>query len=136
MQPQSIKQFTWLYLATIVLDLGLAFFGLFFIQTAVTDAGHEGLGATAGTAAVILILIFGLVIPLILWACVVFFASKVAKWILVIFSGISAFRSLFELTGPFSLFGVFSIGSTVLTLMALVMLFMPDAQEWFREQRG
>lgn len=136
MQPRSIKQFSWLYLAIIALDLALAFFALFYIQTTVQDSGHEGLNATAGTAAVLLILFFGLVIPIILWACVVFFGSRIAKWVLAIFSGLSSLRTVLGLTGPFSLFGVFSILSAVLTIMAIILLFMPDAQEWFREQRG
>lgn len=135
MRPRSIQQFTWIYLASIVIGLAMAFYALFYVQTVVQESGGRALDATAGTAAVVLIMIFGLMVPLALWTAVAFFGSRIAKWILVVFSVLSIVRVSFDMPDPFTLFGMMAIVSTVLTILAIILLFMPDAQEWFAEQR-
>lgn len=136
MLPRSIVQFSWIYLASIVVSLVTAFYALYVLQTTVEELSGQGLDGTVSAVLVIMIFVFGVLVPLILWACVVFLASKIAKWIVVIFSVLGILNTLASMPNPFTIFGALGLITTVLTILAVLLLFMPDADAWCRERRG
>jgi hypothetical protein len=89
----------------------------------------RGTAAAGPIAAVLLALLSGLVF----WCFIARRASNVAKWLLVVFSGLS----LFQLPEAIAysrmlgwIYGTTFAASGVALLAALVMLFRADAIEW------
>ena len=131
-RPASIVIFERLYLASLALSL---------IGWAVDWPQMQArLAANPQTAPFgwMLFVMLGLNVAttLLLWFFTARRASVVAKWIVVVFAGLSALRFLFNLPamlggaiGATSL--IVSVLTMVLVIAAAAMLFRLDAREWF-----
>jgi Na+-transporting NADH:ubiquinone oxidoreductase subunit NqrB len=87
-----------------------------------------GSGFIIGTFAV------GMIINLIIWYFISVRASKIAKWILVVFFAIGLLSMLSNLSNPLGPQGL-SLGIAIIITAiqgaAVYMLFRPDAAAWF-----
>ena len=132
-RPKAIRWFDWLYfahLAPVLAYQGPSFAAIFrefpgpFVWS---------IGSTEGVTWAAL----GFIWKLVLWAFISRWASRVAKWILVVWTGVSAvavpiFVSLPETSALISTFGLWAFSiSLVLSIAATIMLFRPDARAWF-----
>ena len=135
MRPQSIVNFERLYLGALL--LGVINLALAWNQTVASIEAQAN--ASAGPTLMALAIVFGVVIPLLLWYFVARKASVVAKWILVgLFvlglAGVAV--SLSQGTYPKGLGGILSAVSTLMQAAAIYFLFRPDAKAWFADGRG
>lgn len=133
-RPSSIITFERLYLAGFALSL---------IGWAVDWPNMEArLAANPQTRPfgwmLFVMLALNVIVTLLLWYFTARRASVVAKWIVVVFAGLSALRFLFNL--PAALGGamgaptlILSVLTTALSVAAAAMLFRLDARAWFGE---
>lgn len=131
MRPASIVRFDQIFLGAIA--LGIANTVLSYDSTmaqleadpAAAELGMAGPGFVIGAS------VFGFAISLLLWFFIARRASKVAKWILVVFTVIGV------LGVPLALFEVplvqaaITVVTALMQLAALWFLFRPDALAWF-----
>ena len=128
--PVSIKRFSQLYLASIVISA---------INSLITFGHQRDLLArnpqTAGLGDGFLVasVVFGAVVAVLLWYFVVYRASTVAKWIIVLLTVLGLFWApsslrVAERMGPFAL-AVFVV-VLVLQVVSVAFLFAPDARAW------
>lgn len=128
--PVSIKRFSQLYLASIALSA---------INSVLTFGHQRDVLArnpqTAGLGDGFLIasVVFGAVVAIVLWYFVVNRASTIAKWILVLLTGLGL------LWAPSSLRVAERMGTAYLAMFVLILilqvaavafLFAPDARAW------
>lgn len=133
MRPPSIVRFEQLYLGKIVLGVIASVWGLNAIRQAVPGAVPPGLVLGALVAG----LIVGLAIELTLLHFVVRRASDIARWIVVLFFGVSCASLIYGITHG----SLFALGSYPVTLLAFTLsagsvwcLFRPDALRWFKDR--
>ncbi|THD35294.1 MAG: hypothetical protein E7773_12690 [Sphingomonas sp.] len=133
MRPKSIVTFEYCYLGSILLGV---------VNAAMTWKDVNGTVEAAQTRAMLgdwfmpLAMVFGLTISLLLWYFTARSASVVAKWVVVVFFGLSLAGFLFTLalgSRPDGIAGILSVAVLVLNAVAVWMLFRPDARAWFGE---
>lgn len=132
MRPASIVMFERLFLASVTVSV-LNFIVNYQAMTEQLERepGMEQLGLGAGfmtgTMAV------GVAIYLLLWYFIAHKASRVAKWILVVFTALgvaSMFYSLATAGLVIDLTSVVALAYYALAVGAVVYLFKPDAESW------
>ncbi len=131
MRPQSIARFEQLYIAKIVLGVIATVWGLNGVRQAAP--GLTSSGFVVG--ALVVGLIIGLAIELVLLHLVVRRASDIARWIVVLFFGVSCGSLIYGIARG----SLFALGSYPVTLLAFALsagsvwcLFRPDAARWFK----
>lgn len=129
MRPQSIVMFERLFLASLAISvLGFILNYREMTEVLARDPGMQqvglGSGFIVGTAVV------GYALYLLLWYLIARRASKVAKWILVVFVAISVLSTLPSLTGPWNSTIVFAVVIAALEIAAVALLFQADATAW------
>ena len=75
----------------------------------------------------------------LLWYLISRRASRVAKWIYVVLMAFGIISTLTSINDPMSPKGfglALSLVSTALTVLSIYFLFRPDANEWFKGNRG
>jgi hypothetical protein len=134
-RPQSIIWFERCFLASIALGT---------MNTAISwSRVRDMVGATEGAAILPswflpVTLIVGVGINLLLWYFVARRGATVAKWIVVVFFGLSVLsiaRVLLSGIVPPTL-NIFAGVAFVLQAVAIWMLFRPDAKAWFAGDRN
>lgn len=78
----------------------------------------------------------GQIIPLLLWFFTARMGSVIAKWIVVVVTAVGLVGFLYTLVRggfPVSVIGVLAAVTLAMKVGAVVMLFRPDAQDWFGE---
>ncbi|MBR0552124.1 hypothetical protein [Stakelama marina] len=133
MRPKSIVRFEIFYLLSIAVGLISTAInwntGLEKVQQSSPEAAAFYPAMVAGGAAI------SILISLLLWYFTARRASNVARWILTVFFGLSILSLLYTLsTGQFpgGLAGIVAVTSYILNALAVVMLFQPDANAWFK----
>lgn len=136
MRPASIIQFERLYLGSLVVGLiatGLAWRGnIERLASSATTASVSGWFQQASTGLTI-------IITLALWYFIARRGSRVAKWIMVVLTGIGvllaigAVLTLVSGHSPNAIATLLSVGATILAVAAAAMLFRPDAQVFLGE---
>lgn len=133
-RPASIVRFEQFYLASLAASLIS-----WFVEWPLMEAR---LAANPQTAAfgwmLSVMLVLNVAVSLLLWFFTARRASVVAKWIVVVFAGLSVLRLLLNL--PAALQGALSATSLILALVttglsvaAAALLFRTDARAWFGE---
>jgi len=130
MRPASIVNFERLYLGAII--LGVISFFLAWDQTlAMLQTQTQG---AFGDSLLYAVVVISLGLQLLLWYLIAKRASVVAKWILIVWIGIGLIGLIGNLgsgTMPNPLSTMLTLATTVLQLLAVWMLFRPDARSWF-----
>jgi len=134
MRPASIVMFERLFLASLALSVVSFIIGYDAMseqmanEPALRQVGI-GSGLMIGSMAV------SLTIYLLLWFFIARKASNVAKWILVVFTalGIASLAYAFATAGMAGdLNALLSLAYYALGVAAVVFLFKPDAEAWFK----
>lgn len=137
MRPQSIVRFEQAYLGSV-----LAWGANIAVRWQPMLDSFDGQPAIAGNpqmaSVVHTILIATTLFCLMLWLLLWYFtarrASEVAKWVVVVFFGISALLFPFSLLS-YSVVGLLGTATTIVTFalnaVAVWLLFQPDARTWF-----
>jgi hypothetical protein len=134
-KPPSIARFEQFYWASVI--LGLINAGLNWKTSQALIAANPLLANASWFLP--LSQVIGLAIAVLLWFFIARRPSAVAKWVQVVFSAFGAFgllSTLFMLaTGRASMTVqvVLRLVANILYIAAAVMLFKPDAKEWFGE---
>ena len=129
MRPQSIVLFDRLFLASLVIGLINAI--LTYDSVVAATAGDPTLQQIGwGGGAVIVVMAISLLIPLLLWYLIAWRASNIAKWVLVVMTAIGLFFIGFDPDNLTSLSNLASLATTLLQVVAIVMLFRADARAW------
>jgi NAD/NADP transhydrogenase beta subunit len=133
MQPESIRKFSLLILASLVLG-GVGFVINYPVAIAKLQANPAmikfGSGFLIGSFGI------GLLIILLLWFFIVRRASNVARWIWVVFLALGLLGMPMVVVRAFHgeaswLPTVVSLINTAMQLAAAWFLFQPDSREWF-----
>ncbi|WP_420605887.1 hypothetical protein [Novosphingopyxis sp.] len=127
MRPASIKKFEIAYLANLIVGA----VGTIFNWDVTLEQFQAGAGAALSPMILIAILVVAYAISLLLWYFVARRASNIAKWIVVVFTlfGLIGLPAFF--VGAFSLVKGIGLLSLLLSVTAVIFLFMPDARLWF-----
>jgi len=132
-RPASIVRFERLYLAG--LALGIINIVLNWSATAHAIAAQPALTSVAGWYQPAATLV-GVAIPLLLWYTIARRGSRVAKWILTVWTALAVFGLLGGLaTGHMvdGIVGVLGVVTILLDVVAVWTLFRPDTRAWFGE---
>lgn len=122
MRPKAVKLGEQIYAGSIILTVVLAVVGW---NEAVAASGVV-------TAAVVNAVVIGLTVLLLYLTTRR--ASRAALWLLVMLTAINIAGYLFQVAGGVvatGLFGVLTTAQTVLSVVAIVLLFRPSARAWF-----
>ena len=133
MRPKSIILFERLFLTMIVVGVLNGFLN-FTTAKAQLQADPQA-AAMFGSGFLIGAIILGVIINLLLWFFVARKGSVVAKWIVVVFFGLSLLgivTSLPNLVFPTALLSFLAL---ILQGAAVYMLFRPDAVAWLKGDR-
>lgn len=136
MRPPSIVMFERLFLASLVLSV-VSFITGYDAMT--EQMASEPVLQQVGIGSGIMIgsMVISLAIYLLLWFLIARKASSVAKWILVVFTGlgIASLAYAFATAGmAWDLNALLSLAYYVLGVTAVVFLFKPDAEAWFKSE--
>ncbi|WP_267395280.1 MULTISPECIES: hypothetical protein [unclassified Sphingomonas] len=136
-RPSSIIRFEQLYWASFV--IGLINTATSWTSRAQVLAANPVLAnATWFLPAVTVV---SIAVAVTLWYFIARTPSVVAKWVQVVFAGVGAISTLLAVVtviggrAPALLPVVLGIVANLLYIAAAVMLFRPDAKEWFGEDR-
>ncbi|MBN8501828.1 MAG: hypothetical protein J0M19_11820 [Sphingomonadales bacterium] len=138
MRPASIVTFDRFFLLSLAIGLVHSVIG-FQDSVAMLNADPNAAQLGFGSSFLMITLVFSFAIPLLLWFLIARKASNVAKWILVVLTGIgllgivSAIATLLE-RGPVT--AVLTLLTTGLQLYAILQLFKPDAKAWLEGRGG
>lgn len=136
MRPASIVWFERLYLGSLALGLVSSAFNWSSL-TAAAEATPGASGFIGSPAFMLSVMAFSLAISLVFWYLIARRGSKVAKWIVTIFTVLGVLGLPGTLSNP--AFGpsiiAFSLINTLLQLAAVVCLFRPDTVDWFNGKR-
>lgn len=135
MRPPSIVLFDRLFLASLVIGVINAVLSFEAMQSELA-ANPDTAALGWGSGMVIAIIAFSLLIPLLLWYLIAYRASGIAKWILVVLTVGGLLFMGIDLENLLSLATIGTLVVTVLQLVAIVMLFRPDAKAWFDGDAG
>lgn len=135
MRPKSIVLFDRLFLASLIIGVINAVLSFDSMQAELA-ANPDTAALGWGPGMVVAVIAFSLMIPLLLWYLVAYRASGTAKWILVVLTvGGLLFVSI-DLQNLLSLANIGTVVVTVLQLVAIALLFSPDAKAWFDHGPG
>ena len=130
MRPPSIVLFDRMFLASLIIGVINAVLSFDSMQAELA-ANPDTAALGWGSGMVIAIIAFSLLIPLLLWYLIAYRASGIAKWILVVLTVGGLLFMGIDLENLLSLATIGTLVVTVLQLVAIVMLFRPDAKSWF-----
>lgn len=138
-RPPSIVKFQWLYLASVVLGLLSTVLGWSQSHKMLAEnpvyAEHPEF-ITIGLAMAVVVIAISIAIVMVLWWLIAFKANEVAKWILVVLTGLGFVLMLFGLFVPSPTHGTIAEWTRMLSwapaVAAIVFLFMADANAWFK----
>ncbi len=132
MRPSSIITFERLFFISLALGL-VGYFVNYDAAMAQLQADPNTAGMEMGGGFMLGAYLFGVAINLLLWYLIARRASNFARWIYAILAGAGAALTLPSLfaTG-FSLLTATTLVGIVLTAAMIVMLFRPDASDWFK----
>ena len=133
MKPQSIKMFDYLFLGS--LALGILNFLLSWGDMEAQMAADPAT-AQMGTGFLIGIFAFSMLVSLLLWYLISSRGSKIAKWILIIFTVIGLLMLPASLGTLAPLAMVLTLVITAMQLAALFFLFKPDAKAYLAGERS
>ena len=132
-KPDSIIFFDRLFLGGLV--LGVLNFMFAWSDTSAKLTSSPEFAATGfGTGFLIASFAIGMIINLIIWYFISAKASKIAKWILVVFFALGLLSMLSNLQNPLGPQGLSLAVALVITVIqgaAVYMLFRPDSIAWF-----
>ncbi len=128
MRPQSIKMFDMLFLASLAIGLVNAFVSY---ETTMAELAATGFGM--GFFLSIMAFSYGVV--LLLWFFISRQASNIARWILVVLTGIGIVFMPFGLFEMPPLEMALAVIVTALQIGSIYFLFQPDAKLFF-ENKG
>ena len=129
MRPQSIILFERLFLASLALSLLTLAIGYEEMAAAVAeDPGVKQLGI--GPEFLVGMVVASYAVYLLLWYLIARKASKLAKWIFVLFTVIGVLSALPALGGPWTWTMLVSVAVYALEVGAAICLFQPDARAW------
>ncbi len=132
-KPDSIVFFDRLFLGALV--LGVLNFMVGWSELSAKLASAPEFAATGfGTGFVIATAVGGIILNLIIWYFISARASKVAKWIFVVFFAIGLLSMLGNFNNPLGPQGIALAVTLVITVVqaaAIYMLFRPDSLAWF-----
>jgi uncharacterized membrane protein YtjA (UPF0391 family) len=131
MRPPSILRFEKAYLASIAISVLNTIIFWSTATAALDDPAVEALGVGQGALAAVLVI--STIISLLLWYFIARRASKVAKWIFVLFLAFGVVSLLSSLANPQMPRGmelVLNLFATALQVYAAWQLFKPDAKAW------
>ncbi len=103
-------------------------------MAAAIERESSGLASSTGMTVVVIMLIFFALISIAFWYAIARRASKIAKWIYVVWMGLGSISTIMSLSDPIGFRGaalVASLVSTALTIASIICLFRPDAVAWF-----
>ena len=132
MRPQSIVRFEQIYFAAMAVSLANTLVSFESTQSQLaSDPASSQLGL--GSGFLIATLAFSIGIMLLLWYLIARRASNVAKWILVVITGLGLAMmvgngSALAAMAPLAM--VLTLVSSALQIASLVFLFRRDATEW------
>ncbi len=139
-KPESIRKFDLFYLGSIVVGLiGLALGWDSVAAEMNRQMAEDGIALDSGvsTTAIIGGVAFGTAISLALWFLISVLRIEFVKWILALFTAYSVLSILVGMTaGNFGTVQIAGIVSTIMAVVAIYMLFRPDAKAWFEEKRA
>lgn len=137
MPPPSITRFSRLFLISV--GFGLINTVLSFSKTQALLAADPAMAELGfGSGFIISIAIVGIAVPLLLWFFIARRASNVAKWVLVVITGLGLLMMPSTLSSANQmgyLWLFMALAVTALQLIAIYYLFRADAREWL-ESRG
>lgn len=81
-------------------------------------------------------LVIAFAIPIGLWALIMFKASNVARWIYTVLTVLGAALTLIGLFDVSMVEAVSSAVLTALSIVTVILLFRPDAADWFESRGG
>lgn len=127
MRPNSIRMFDYLFLGSLALSV-LNF--LLSMGDAEAQLAADPATAQFGSEALIGVFAFSMLISLLLWFFISRKASKIAKWILIVFTviGLLMLPASIGTLPPVAL--VLTLAIAALQLAALFYLFKPDAKAY------
>ena len=129
MRPRSIVMFERLFLTSLVLSV-VVFVMSYETSIAQLERMPEvtqlGIGSGVWTGA----FLFGLALYLLLWFLIARKASKVAKWILIVFIALGLIALAGELNGPWDLVLILNVAVYAAQVGGVVYLFQDDAVAW------
>jgi hypothetical protein len=133
-RPRSIVLFDWFSLsARIISTLPSGYEHLFGYLNRKTDPELDAVGL-----AIYYVLIFSPVVPpLLLWFFISRKASNMAKWLLSAFVAYEAVAVILNQLSPTPVFTGFELvllGVVAFDVVAIVMLYRPDARKWFKRR--
>ncbi|MEP3224775.1 MAG: hypothetical protein ABJO01_02280 [Parasphingorhabdus sp.] len=132
MRPQSIIIFERLFLTSLVLGMINAFLTWDVTMTALAA---DPTTATLGVGFIYGVLAFSFVINILLWFFIARKASKVAKWILIVFFVIGLAGLPSSLTSLPILNAAIAVAITVMQGIGLFLLFRTDAKKWLNGEQ-
>lgn len=135
MHPQSIAIFDRLFLGALALAL---LNSVLFYKTILAELNTDPAMAESGLGMVFLVamMTFSFGISLLLWFFISRKASKISKWILVIFTLLGAAMLPATLPNTDMLEAALTLVITALQLAAIFFLFRSDARAWFDSRGG
>lgn len=102
-------------------------------MTAALERETSRLASSIGMTVIVVMLIFFALISIAFWYAIARRASKIAKWIYVVWMGLGSISTLMSLNDPTGFKGaalIASLVSTALTIASIICLFRPDAVAW------
>lgn len=132
MRPKSIVNFDYAYLGSLL--IGLINTVLTWQETTAQVSVQRAM-ATIGSWYPIAVFAVGFGISLLLWYFTSRRASLIAKWILVVLTAIGVVLTMMSLATALTmtLSSGLIVMSVVLQILAMVLLFRPDARAFFGE---
>ena len=139
-KPQSMKFFDWLYLGSLAIGLiGLALGWDAMMEQMNAEFAAQGLepDSSFATSAIVGGFIFGVGISVALWFLVSIMRIEFVKWIVALFTayGVVSLAGGIAMAG-FDMIQLSGIVSTLMSIVAVVMLFRADSKAWFDAKRG
>lgn len=137
-RPNSVVNFGWLYLVSIVISLIATALGWSQMQALMDQ--NPALAQNPEMAPVLMVTVIATIvimlgITLLLWWLTAYKAANAARWILVVLNALGVASLLFGLLTPSPVHGSISeivkIVSWVVAIVAIVFLFRADANAWF-----
>lgn len=136
-RPRSIRWFEQCYFGAIALSaLSLVIFWPQLMPALAASPGMERLGEGAMKTIIAVSILTAALVILLLWYFVARRGSTVARWLTVLFLAYAIYSTATGLMSggtPSTLATICSGLSLLLEIVAVAMLFMPDARGWFAQ---
>ena len=134
-RPRSIRLFELLFLGALLLTLvGTVLVWPSLLEQAAVQAQAARLGSGALATIAGVSVAFVVLVELLLWFFIARRASVIAKWLLVLFTA----YNVYSLVGTVqagaewsTVAGILSAVALLMQVIAVLLLFTPDARAWF-----